>query len=221
MPKSLLAMVIVLILAVSSAIPREINAQTDHKKAAPMDLPAPSRSGGMTLAEALATRRSVRAFTATKLTQQELSQLLWSAQGITDDKGRRTAPSARAQYFLHLYVASADGFFEYIPAGNKLQRLAAKDVRADLSSQAAVTTASAVFVIAGDYDRASQGGRDVGLRWVNLEAGHAAQNLLLQATALHLGAVPVGGIQAEQVAQAASLPRSSVPIYLIPVGHAK
>ncbi|HEX7423997.1 MAG TPA: nitroreductase family protein, partial [Terriglobales bacterium] len=62
---------------------------------------------------------------------------------------------------------------------------------------------------------------ETGLRWVNLEAGHAAQNLLLQATALHLAAVPVGGIQPEQVAQATSLPTSSIPIYLIPVGHAK
>ncbi len=186
-----------------------------------VDLPAPVRSGGMTLSEALATRRSVRSFTATKLTQAELSQLLWSAQGVTDERGHRTAPSARAQYFLHLYLATADGFFEYVPAGHKLQKLSAKDVRASLSSQAAVTGAPAVFLIAGDYERASQGSREVGLRWVNLEAGHAAQNLLLQATALGLAAVPVGGIQPEQIAQAASLPASSTPIYLVPVGHGK
>ncbi len=220
MRRSLLLALIV-VLAVSFASTQEFHQQATPKPADRIDLPAPSRTGGMTLTEALATRRSVRSFAATKLTQQELSQLLWAAQGITDDKGHRTAPSARAQYFLSLYVATADGFFEYIPAGHKLQRLSAKDLRAGLSSQPAVAAAPAVFLIAGDYDRAIQGRRESGRRWVDLEAGHAAQNLLLQATALRLAAVPVGGIQPEQVAQAASLPPSSTPIYLIPVGHAK
>ncbi len=221
MRKSLLLAVVVLILAASPAIAREFYQQAEPKSADRIDLPAPNRAGGMTLTEALASRRSVRSFAATKLTQQELSQLLWAAQGITDDKGHRTAPSARAQYFLHLYLATGDGFFEYIPEGHKLQKLSAKDLRAALSSQPAVAMAPAVFVIAGDYDRASRGGRETGLRWVHLEAGHAAQNLLLQATALRLAAVPVGGIQPEQVAQSASLPPSSTPIYLIPVGHPK
>ena len=221
MRKLHLLAVVVLILAALPAIPSAFDPQAETKSVDRVDLPAPNRTGGMTLTEALAMRRSVRAFAETKLTQQELSQLLWAAQGITDDKGHRTAPSARSQYFLHLYLATADGFCEYLPAGHKLQRLSTKDLRAGLSSQTAVATAPAVFVITGDYDRAIQGGRETGLRWVNLEAGHAAQNLLLQATALHLAAVPVGGIQPEQVAQATSLPASSTPIYLIPVGHAK
>jgi SagB-type dehydrogenase family enzyme len=221
MRKPHLLAVVVLFLVASPAITGEFKRQVEPKAPERIDLPAPSRIGGMTLTEALAMRRSVRSFAETKLTQQELSQLLWAAQGITDDKGHRTAPSARAQYFLHLYLATADGFYEYLPAGHKLQRLSIKDLRAGLSSQTAVAAAPAVFVFTGDYDRAVQGGRESGLRWVHLEAGHAAQNLLLQATALRLAAVPVGGIQPEQVAQAASLPASRTPIYLVPVGHAK
>ncbi len=215
--------VLVLLLVFSSL---NCFAQTQQPAVAPasdrIELPTPSRSGGMSLTEALAKRRSVRSLAATKLTQQELSQLLWAAQGVTDDRGRRTAPSARAQYYLHLYVATPDGFFEYIPAGHKLQKLAAKDLRSALSTQSTVATAPAVFAIAGEYDRAGQGpGRETGLRFVHLEAGHAAQNLLLQATALGLGAVPVGGVQPEQVTQAASLPPGTSIFYLIPVGHPK
>ncbi len=120
-----------------------------------------------------------------------------------------------------MYVATSDGFFRYLAAGHKLQLVATKDLRSALSSQPAVAAAPAVFVIAGDYERAGRDRRDTGRRWVDLEAGHAAQNLLLQATALRLGAVPVGGIQSEQLAQAASLPPDSTPIYLIPVGHGK
>jgi SagB-type dehydrogenase family enzyme len=176
----------------------------------------------MSLNDALAHRRSIRSFQSAKLTLPELSQLLWAAQGVTDDKGHRTAPSAHAQYYLHLYLAQPDGFFEYLPAAHALRQLSDKDLRAALSSQATVQAAPVVFLIAGEYDRASKGtDRETGLRLVNLEAGHAAQNLLLEATALNLGAVPVGGVDPKQAAQAASLPAGITPIYLVPVGHPK
>jgi SagB-type dehydrogenase family enzyme len=184
-------------------------------------LPAPNRTGGMTLTEALAHRRSVRSFKSAPLTLPETSQLLWAAQGITDDQGHRTAPSAHAAYFLHVYLATANGFFEYLPTGHQLRKLSDKDLRTALSAQKSVAAAPAVFLVTGEYDRAAQPAEaETGQRLVNLEAGHAAQNLLLQATALGLGAVPVGGIQPKQVQQAASLPANRIPIYLIPVGHA-
>ena len=61
------------------------------------------------------------------------------------------------------------------------------------------------------------GGRDE--RYVHLEAGHAAQNLLLQATALGLAAVPVGAFDDAGVAGVIGLPAEQAPLYLIPVGH--
>lgn len=185
-------------------------------------LPAPTRTGGMTLNEALAERRSIRSYTATPITLSEISQLLWSAQGVTNDKGGRTAPSAHAQYFLHLYVARPEGFFEYLPASHSLQQLSGKDIRAALSTQDVVKNAPIVFLIAGDYERAGKLTQaEVAHRLVNLEAGHAAQNMLLQASALKLGAVSVGGVDAKQTAAAAALPANLGAIYLIPVGHPK
>ncbi len=185
-------------------------------------LPAAMKSGGMTLTEALATRRSIRTFTPAPLTDKELGQLLWAAQGVTDTRGHRTAPSARAQYYLHVYLATAEGLFAYDPAKHELRRLAAQDLRAALSSQGTVRQAPAVLLITGEYARAvQQSSQDTGLRWVNLEAGHAAQNVLLQATALGLGAVPVGGVDPKQIAEAAPIPKEHTPIYLIPVGRTK
>lgn len=177
----------------------------------------------MALAEALARRRSIRSFTGAALTQQEISQLLWAAQGITDDKGHRTAPSAHAGYFLHIYAATAGGFYEYVPAGHLLKQFAAGDLRAKLSTQATVTSAPLALLIAMEEERALKTfGKDKGIVYVYLEAGHAAQNVLLQATALGLGAVPVGGIQAAaQIEQATALPAGIVPIYLIAVGRPK
>ena len=201
----------------------------DAGKAAPaastsnrIELPAPNLSGGMTLNQALARRRSMRAYLPTPLTRAELSQILWSAQGITDKAGHRTAPSASAQYFLHVYVADASGFFEYIPQGHQLQKLSGQDLRSKFSAQQAVNQAPTVLVIAGEYERAAaKYGAEKGPRVTNLEAGHTAQNVLLQAAALGLGAVPTAGIEPKDVQKAASLPPQYSVIYLIPVGHPK
>ncbi len=210
---------LLVLLLLAATCPATLQAQAPAKAPERIELPKPSRSGGMTLAETLATRRSNRSLAPTRLTPQEMAQLLWAAQGITDDRGHRTAPSARAQYFLHLFVATPEGFFEYLPAAHALQKLSDKDLRAGLSTQKTVTDAPAVFLITGETQRATQGNSETGLRWVHLEAGHAAQNLLLQATALGLGAVPVGGIQPQQIQQVVSLPANQAAVYLIPVGH--
>ena len=189
-----------------------------------VSLPAPATSGGMALTEALHNRRSVRSYTNVALTQQEISQLLWAAQGVTDAKGHRTAPSPMGKYFLTIYVATADGLFQYIPDGHKMKKPSGTDLRAKLSQQPSVAAAPAVFIITGDYARAKtslNAPADIAPRFVDLEAGHATQNLLLQATAIQLAGVSAGGIDPAQVAQAASLPEASRPIYLVPVGHPK
>ena len=184
-----------------------------------IQLPQPSKSGGMALTDALAHRRSTRTFTAKPMTQAEISQLLWAAQGITDDKGHRTAPSANAQYYLRIYLATPDAFYEYIPVGHQLKKLQSGDLRAKLSVQPSVKTAPFVLLIAGEYERAAQKYGDRGPRLTALEAGHVAENVLLQATALGLGAVPVAGFEPKDAQTGASLPAQQTPIYLIPVGH--
>ena len=217
--RKLLVCTAVAVLFVSAAFAQETG-KSANANATTIQLPQPSKSGGMALTDALAHRRSTRTFTAKPMTQAEISQLLWAAQGITDDKGRRTAPSASAQYFLHVYLATPDAFFEYLPVGHQLKKLQSGDLRAKLSVQPSVKTAPCVLLIAGEYGRATEKyGADKGPRVTNLEAGHVAQNVLLQATALGLGAVPVGGFEPKDAQKAASLPAQQTPIYLIPVGH--
>jgi len=185
-------------------------------------LPPPNVSGGMSLTQALVARRSVRSFLPTPLTKAELSRILWAAQGMTDKEGHRTTPSAGAQYYIHVYAASADGFFEYMPSGHQLQKLSDKDLRSKLSAQQSVNQAPTVLLIAGEYGRATDKyGQERGPRFVNLEAGHIAQNVLLQAVALELSAVPVGGVEPKAAQRVASLPAQYGAIYLIPVGHPK
>jgi SagB-type dehydrogenase family enzyme len=178
----------------------------------------------MSLEQALVQRRSVREFNDTPLTMQELGQLLWAAQGVTHEWGYRTAPSAGALYPLEVYVATADGIFHYLPQGHKLSVSSHRDPRRALYEaalrQEPVRQAPAVFVVTAVYARtARKYGEERSPRYVHLEAGHAAQNLLLEAVALSLGAVPIGAFHDEQVQAALGLPADHEPLYLIPVGH--
>ena len=188
-----------------------------------MALPEPRLKGEMSLEETLVQRRSVRSFTEEKLTLEEISQLLWAAQGMTALWGGRTAPSAGALYPLEVYVATANGLYHYVPQEHKVIIESQDDLRLKLweagLKQDAIREAPAVFVITAVYERTAKKYGDRAERYVKLEAGHACQNLLLQAVALDLGAVPIGAFYDDQVQAALSLPPDHEPLYLIPVGH--
>jgi len=189
----------------------------------PAPLPEPLTKGKMSLEEALAGRRSIRSFKPDALSRRQIAQLCWAAQGISEPaRGYRTCPSAGALYPLELYVVTAEGVDHYLPARHALVRHRDGDVRRELQGAALgqpfVGAAPATFVITavaarteGKYGRRAE-------RYVLMEVGHAGQNLLLQAVALNLGAVPVGAFHDEQVAKALQLPKEHVPLYLIPVG---
>ncbi len=187
-------------------------------------LPPPQIVGVRSLQEVLALRRSVREFTPRPLTTTEIGQLLWAAQGVTDRDGRRTAPSAGGLYPLELYAVTSDGLFHYVPERHALLRAVEADLRAELQAaaygQAAVGGAPLVIAITGVVARtAVRYGQDRAQRYVQLEAGHVAQNLLLQAVALGLGAVPIGAFDDARVQAVLRLPGGEFPLYLLPIGQ--
>jgi SagB-type dehydrogenase family enzyme len=188
-------------------------------------LPAPRIKGTLTLEETLARRRSVRDYTNVPLTLDEIGQLLWAAQGVTSSAGQRTAPSAGGLYPLEIYVATRDGVYHYEPAAHSMTAKIAGDKRQVLYDaslqQSAVRDAPAVLVIAAVYARTSGKYGDRTERYVQLEAGHAAQNILLQAVALNLGGVTIGAFEDDKVQKAIALPQDYKPLYVIPVGHPK
>lgn len=187
-------------------------------------LPAPRRDGTVSLESALRRRRSVRSFTDAPLTAVEIGQLLWAAQGVTDPRGSRTAPSAGALYPLECYVATPDALLHYMPNVHRLLAHVPGDQRGALAAaaygQSAVADAAVVIVITAVYARtAEKYGEERAFRYAAMEAGHAAQNVLLQAVALGLGAVPVGAFDDAQVGQLLRLDMGEAPLYLIAVGH--
>ncbi len=187
-------------------------------------LPPPVTEGGMSLPEAIAKRRSVRQFTEEALTLDQISQLAWAGQGITDPTRQfRAAPSAGATYPLELYLFTAEGVFRYVPKGHKLVQLGTQDRRRELAAAALgqdfVRQAPLDFVITAVYERTSARYGDRAERYVHMEIGHVAENILLQAVALGLGAVPVGALQEQAISDLLGLRSAETPLYIIPVGH--
>ena len=176
-----------------------------------------------TLDDALSSRRSVRLFSPRPLTADEMLQLCWAAQGITDPAGHRTAPSAGARYPLELLVVTASGCFAYDPPHHRIVRRTDDDLRPALQwaalSQEPVGLSPAVFVITANPARATEQYGSRGERYVHLEAGHAAQNLLLEATTMDLGAVPIGAYDDARVREVLDLGGDCEVLYLIPVGE--
>jgi SagB-type dehydrogenase family enzyme len=188
-----------------------------------MTLTEPVTKGRVSLEETLKTRKSIRQFKDTPLTREEISQLLWAGQGITRRWGGRTAPSAGALYPLELYIALPEGIFHYNPNDHSLILHVDQNVLAALSraalGQGCVRDAPAVIVIVAVYEKLEMKYASRGERYAKIEVGHAAQNILLQAVSLGLGAVPVGAYSDEEVKKVLELPLRHEPLYLIPVGH--
>ena len=195
---------------------------------ATVTLPAPRLDGGVSLEHALAERRSVREFARGALTMAQVAQLLWAAQGVTHRDGARTAPSAGALYPLELYLAAGEvrdlaaGLYRHVPGKHQLELAAAGDLRRRLCAaaleQECVADGAVVFVFAAVEGRTTRKYGPRGVRYVHIEVGHAAQNLVLQATALGLGSVTVGAFNDAAVARLLDLPKGEAPLYLVPVG---
>lgn len=172
----------------------------------------------------LAARRSARAFGPAPLRDGQLRRLLWAAQGVTDEEGRRTTPSAGGRHPLEVLLVTPAGVHRYRPATGGIECARPGDRRNQLAeaafSQACVAQAPATIVIAAVYARTEwKYGVIRGPRYVQLEAGHACQNVLLEVVALGLAAVPVGAFDDRRVQLMLGLSPDERPLYLIPVGN--
>jgi SagB-type dehydrogenase family enzyme len=191
-----------------------------------VSLPAPKTDGTVSVEKALAERRSFRDFTADSLTLTELSQILWAAQGITSDKGKRTAPSAIATYPLQVYAVAkrvkglAPAIYQYVPQGHTLSVLQAGDPSkkfSDAFGQAIAEKCAAALILTWDPSVTKERFKEKAECFAAFEAGHACQNALLEAQALGLGAVPAAGF--EDPAIKTLLGVAFEPLYIIPVGR--
>lgn len=194
-----------------------------------VELPKPRQKGGVSVEEAMLARRSIRSYSGEALTLEEISQLLWAAQGITNERGFRTAPSAGALYPLELYLVAgkveglAPGVYAYRPTRHDLVLVAKGDKREALSEaalgQGAVANGAVDIVFAGVYERTAKKYGERATRYVHIEVGHAAQNVFLQVVALDLGAAVIGAFHDEGVEDVVKMEQNEDALYIMPVGR--
>ncbi len=202
--------------------------QKKESFAARIKLPEPRLDSAISIEKVLCTRRSIREFTNQPLEFSQVSQMVWAAQGVTGPDAHRTAPSAGGLYALEIYVIAGNlnglpaGIYKYDVLTHEVASLLKGDMRRELSraalDQTSLAQAAAIFALSAAYERITKKYGDRGVRYAHMEAGHAAQNLLLQAVALDLGAVLVGAFDDAKVKRVLSLSKQEVPLYLIPVG---
>lgn len=196
-----------------------------------LKLPLPWAKGNVSLEEVLARRRSVRQFDGTALSLQQLLQLLWASQGLRRDSSwARTVPSAGATYPLEIFVVCGNkgveglegGVYQYVVNDHSLGLHLEGDFRQVLAQAALgqdmIIEAPVNIVICAVYGRTTQRYGKRGERYVFMEAGHAGQNIYLQATALGLGTVAIGAFHDEEVKEVLQLEEQFNALYIMPVG---
>jgi SagB-type dehydrogenase family enzyme len=181
------------------------------------------------LEQALARRRSHRTFADSPVALAHLSQLLWAGQGVTGDYGGRTAPSAGGLHPLRLHVVAGNvaglepGVYRYEASDHSLRLCLAGDQRQGLRDatghQECLGEGAADIVIGAEGAATLERYGERGGRFLHMEAGHVAQNICLQATALGLATTTVAAFNDEDMAWAARLERGEMALYAIPIGH--
>ena len=144
-----------------------------------IDLPAPQKTGGLPLMEALAKRSTARAFDSKELSPQQLSSLLWAAFGVNRPDGKRTAPSARNFQETDIYVLLKSGAYVYTAKSNKLDLVVAEDMRALGGTQAFVKDAPVTLVFVADLSKMGDGSNEDKKNTANIDVGYISQNVYL------------------------------------------
>ena len=196
-----------------------------------MNLTQPALDGSISLEKAIEQRRTIRSFGHKPIAIQQLSQILWAAQGITGLRAfGRAAPSAGALYPLDVYVVMGknsiedldSGVYHYNPRGHSIRKIAGGDRRKDVAiaslRQMWMAKAPVLFVITAEYGRITIKYGNRGIRYAHVEVGHVGQNIFLQCQTLGLSAGIVGAFHDSDVAKIVRANKDHEPLIIMPVG---
>ena len=158
-------------------------------KAEEVALPAPAKTGGMPLMQALAERKTIRDYKPGELDAVTLSEILYVANGVNRPDGKRTIPTAMNTQDLEVYVALPGAAYHYDAKANKLVRIDAGDFRAQLITRKDLANnAACILVYAADTTK----NRTPETKFSAIHVGEASQDVYLYAASKGLGTVSLG-----------------------------
>jgi nitroreductase len=191
-------------------------------------LNAPDLNKGISVMQALEQRKTVRELGDRKLSLQHLSEVLWAANGVNRESGKRTAPSAIAQYPVDIYAVLEEGAYLYDIAGHQLSPVAQGDFRKDAGTQDYVFSSPLNLIYAGDFGKlenlpawATSTPVEKKQRWMALEAGHMVENVYLYCASEGLATVVRGLIDSDKFGKILKLSPKQTIICAQTVGHPK
>ena len=176
----------------------------------------------MTVKQALAERHSVRSYSGQEMSEATVLEILWAANGVTREDGRRTAPSAVNAQDIDLYVCNAEGAFKYNAPAVKLEKVTVEDIRPYLKAQNRFvdTTPLTILLVT---DQTKFGEPRPGSRNMNfglIDAGIVSENISLYCTAIGLGTVCCSPrMRTEEIQKALGLTDQQIPVLYHPIGY--
>ena len=185
------------------------------------ELPKPKLDSTATLVSALKSRKSTREFSPAALSSQALSDLLWAADGVSRDDGRRTAPSAKNWQEIDVYAVVRGGAYLYDSKAHALRGVASGDLRATTGAQDFAATAPLNLVYVADLSRmtgASPGDRDF---YAAADAAFVSENVYLWCAGTGLATVVRGSVDRPALAKALGLRSDQKILFAQTVGLPK
>jgi nitroreductase len=186
-----------------------------------INLPTRPSKSNVDIVTSLEQRRTTREYSTANLSLEDLSAVLWAANGVNRPDGKRTAPSAHGRQYIDIYVAGDDGVYLYDAPSHKLTEVTDQNVKGRLARQGHVATSSHVLVLVADLNKVPGSAGDTKLYWAHSTAGTIAENVHLMAAARRIGTGIVAGIKVDDIRAALNLAKDAVPLYVMPLGYLK
>ena len=206
-----------------------VNISKKNNQFESVNLFKPFLESNCSIEKAIQKRRSIKGYKNIPLTLQEISQLLWSAQGITDQKEKlRTCPSPEALYPIEIYLVTENiknlskGIYKYKASEHKLIKISDKDKTNELYkhtlSQQSIKNAPASIIICAIYESITKKYGERGEKYAHLEAGCIAENIYLQAVSLDIGTIFIGSFEDKEIQQIINAEKNEYPLVIMPIG---
>lgn len=182
----------------------------------------PDTTRGLAVMKALSSRASVKEFDTTGIKLNDLSDLLWAANGINrHEDGKRTAPSAQNAQDIDIYVFNKAGIYLYNAGEHILELVVNNDNRQIFSRKADEPLPAMICLLVSDISRFKFGEDSLRLEWAAMDAGIVTQNILLFCASVNLLSRPRAGMNKAKIKELIGLNNTQYPMLNIPVSYKK
>jgi SagB-type dehydrogenase family enzyme len=185
-------------------------------------LQEPKSSIAVDLMNALQLRKSTKSFSTGEVSMEDISTILWSANGVNRENGKRTAPSSYGKYYMNLYIAGNTGVYMYDPDMHKLILVTDENIKKQIAKQDYVGEASHIIVMTTELSKFHpMVSEQAKIPTSFATSGFIGQNIYLITNALNLGTAYVVGIKKEIIKEKLNLQEGEIPICVMPIGYPK